>query len=182
MKILVIGLGSIGQRHLQNLKKIYSKANFFALRFSNKNLIIKNVQVVKKYNKLTKEHNADYLSYIEIQDRFSIGLDAINIAPELGQIETCAIIDILNDHDDLLEELFQICYNSKRWVKWVPRDYDPINNKLELIKICGHYILSDKKYEELMKIFSYKSGINENEISMIIREKIKRYLKSLVEA
>ena len=67
-------------------------------------------------------------------------------------------------------------------MKWVPRDYDPINNKLELIKICGHYILSDKKYEELMKRFSDKSGINENEISMIIREKIKRYLKSLVEA
>ena len=159
-----------------NLCKMKNTGNY------NQDCLYDMIQVVKKYNKLTKEHNADYLSYIEIQDRFSIGLDAINIAPELGQIETCAIIDILNDHGDLLEELFQICYNSKRWVKWVPRDYDPINNKLELIKICGHYILSDKKYEELMKRFSDKSGINENEISMIIREKIKRYLKSLVEA
>ena len=159
-----------------NLCKMKNTGNY------NKDCLYDMIQVVKKYNKLTKEHNADYLSYREIQDRFSIGLDAINIAPELGQIETCAIIEILNDHDDLLEELFQICYNSKRWVKWVPRDYDPINNKLELIKICGHYILSDKKYEELMKRFSNISGINENEISMIIREKIKRYLKSLVEA
>lgn len=60
MKILVIGLGSIGQRHLQNLKKIYSKANFFALRFSNKNLIIKNAQVVKKYN-IAKYYNIKIL-------------------------------------------------------------------------------------------------------------------------
>ena len=32
MNILIIGLGSIGQRHLRNLKKIQPKAKFYALR------------------------------------------------------------------------------------------------------------------------------------------------------
>ena len=32
MKILFLGLGSIGQRHLQNAKKIFNDSEFFALR------------------------------------------------------------------------------------------------------------------------------------------------------
>ena len=46
MKILFIGLGSIGQRHLTNAKKIFGKAEFFALRIKNKNFIIKNAKLV----------------------------------------------------------------------------------------------------------------------------------------
>ena len=32
MNILIIGLGSIGQRHLRNLKIIEPKSNFYAIR------------------------------------------------------------------------------------------------------------------------------------------------------
>lgn len=48
MKILFIGLGSIGQRHLINAKKVFAKAKFFALRVKNKNLIIKNAKLKGK--------------------------------------------------------------------------------------------------------------------------------------
>ena len=41
MKILFVGLGSIGQRHLQNLKKIRKDVELFALKTSNNNEIIK---------------------------------------------------------------------------------------------------------------------------------------------
>ena len=51
MKILLVGLGSIGQRHLLNLKKIYPGAFFFALRKKNKSLVIKD-------NKSFKEQKA----------------------------------------------------------------------------------------------------------------------------
>ncbi len=47
MKILLVGLGSIGQRHLLNLKKIYPGAFFFALRKKNKSLVIKDTKVLK---------------------------------------------------------------------------------------------------------------------------------------
>ena len=48
MNILFLGLGSIGQRHLINAKKIFKKAKFYAFRKKNSNLIIKNVKVKKK--------------------------------------------------------------------------------------------------------------------------------------
>ena len=34
MKILFLGLGSIGQRHLQNAKKIFNNAKFFSYRIT----------------------------------------------------------------------------------------------------------------------------------------------------
>ena len=56
MNILIIGLGSIGQKHLRNLKKIMPLAKFFAIRkkfstplLNNKNQPIKG-DIKKKYN------------------------------------------------------------------------------------------------------------------------------------
>ena len=52
MNILILGLGSIGQRHLRNIKKINPNVKIFALRkkyttplLNNKNIVIKG-----KYN------------------------------------------------------------------------------------------------------------------------------------
>ena len=56
MNILILGLGSIGQRHLRNIKKINPKAQIFALRkkyttplLNNKNKVI-NGDVKRKYS------------------------------------------------------------------------------------------------------------------------------------
>ena len=51
MKILFVGLGSIGQRHLQNIKKIFPKSFLYALRKKNKSLVIKNTKLIKQKDK-----------------------------------------------------------------------------------------------------------------------------------
>ncbi|WP_075521175.1 Gfo/Idh/MocA family protein [Candidatus Pelagibacter communis] len=72
MNILILGLGSIGQRHLRNLKKIDKKINFYAVRkkfftphLDNKNKVIKG-DIKKKYNimylKNLDQINKDQLS------------------------------------------------------------------------------------------------------------------------
>ena len=57
-----------------------------------------------------------------------------------------------------------ICYDSKKWVKWVSPSFDPYYNKEQLIKICGHYVLS---YPEFIKDIKSK-------FSAQIDEKIKQ--------
>ena len=106
----------------------------------------KMVSICKKFGKKSKEHNGDYLSNKEYKDRFDLGLDSINIAPEFGQLETLCYLDEMGDD---IEEYYQICYDSKRWEKWVDNDFVPEDNKKELIKICGHYVFSDKKFIEI---------------------------------
>mgnify|MGYP003131767902 CR=1 FL=1 len=101
------------------------------------------VDVCKNWNVLSKEHNGDYLTNEDIKVRFDIGLDSLNIAPEFGQLETLCYLEHMGDD---IEDYYQICYQSNRWKKWVDNDFVPENNKKELIKICGHYVLSDKKF------------------------------------
>ena len=121
------------------------------------------IDVCKYWNILSKEHNGDYLSNQEMKDKFSVGLDAINIAPEFGQFETLCYLEEMGDD---IEDYYKICYDSKRWEKWVSSDFIPNKNKKELIKICGHYVLSDEAFKNI------KPNIDEK-IKSAIKNKLK---------
>ena len=128
------------------------------------------INICKLFDKKSKEHNGDYLSDDEYKARFDLGLDAINIAPEFGQLETlCYLDEIGND----IEDYYQICYNSNRWQQWVDDDFVPENNKREVIKICGHYVLSDDKF------LLIKPNIDDK-INRVIKNKL-RILHELVD-
>lgn len=118
--------------------------------FNNKRLE-KFVEVVKSYGLLSKEHNGDYLTEsFDVEMRFQAGLDAINIAPEYGQIESEFYLDACKQDSELFESLYQICYNSGKWKKWVV-DINRIS-KEQLIMTCCHYVLSDNEFVEKIKV------------------------------
>ena len=104
------------------------------------------IRVCKRWGKLSKEHNGDYLTSEDVKVRFDVGLDSLNIAPEFGQLETLCYLEHMGDD---IEDYYKICYDSKRWEKWVSDDFVPEDNKKELIKICGHYVLSNEKFKNI---------------------------------
>ncbi|MCK9415343.1 hypothetical protein M0Q97_01640 [Candidatus Dojkabacteria bacterium] len=128
----------------------------------------KMIKICNKYNILSKEHNGDYLTQDEIKKRFDIGLSAINIAPEFGVYETDILLEYMNDEQKL--NFFNICFNSNKWVKWVNNKFNPLTNKNELMKICGHYQFSNPKFIDM--------HIN---CDIEIKEKIYEKLKKLYE-
>ena len=77
------------------------------------------------------------------------------LAPELGQIETKAILETIyslaseNKKQNLFEKFYKICLNSKKWVKWVSKDFKPEENKEKLINICGHYVFSYPEFQDI---------------------------------
>lgn len=116
--------------------------NFYAMK--------EMVNIVKnEFGKLTKEHNGDYQSLDIIKTKFEIGLDSINIAPELGTIESSVIIENLTE--DELETFFYIVFMNKTWKKWFPENFNPFRNKKLLIKTCGHYVYSHPIIEKLIE-------------------------------
>jgi hypothetical protein len=129
------------------------------------------IKVCKQNNLLSKEHNGDYIPVSVIKEKFNLGLDSINIAPEFGLIETQTYLDFIKD-DIIFNEYWKMCYDSKKWVKWVNQDFDPYLNKKELIKICGHYVLSNSIF--LDKIKNKFPNINQQ-----IRNNIKNKLNEL---
>lgn len=138
------------------------------------NRLTQMINVVKSFGLMSKEHNGDFQSDNIIVEKFNLGLDAINIAPEYGQFETELILKLLNDEQ--IEEFFKICYNSNKWQKWVGSDFVPINNKKELILISGHYVFSNNDF------LNIKSVLDKNIDNFIIDEisnKIKKLISCL---
>ena len=126
------------------------------------------ITVVKKYRKLTKEHNGDWMKKEDFVSRFENKLDGLNIAPELGTIETKVVLEHIKDEEDF-EKFFKLCVDSGKWKKWVSKDFVPEDNKRKLIEICGHYVFSKQEFNEI------KNKI-EN-IDEIIKERLYKQLK-----
>ena len=137
----------------------------------DKDRLVEMVNLAKKYNLLSKEHNGDYIPVSTIKEKFELGLDAINIAPEFGLIETQTYLDNIKD-ENTFNRFWEICYKSDKWVKWVNEDFNPNEQKEELIKICGHYVLSNPEF--LSEIKSQFPNIDEQ-----IKNNIKNKLNSL---
>jgi hypothetical protein len=130
----------------------------------DKDRLLSMVKVAKSWNLLSKEHNGDYIPVNLIHEKMLLGLDAINIAPEFGLIETLSYI-----HNGIdINKFWEICFNSRRWEKWVDKNFNPYTQKLDLIKICGHYVLSTS---EFLKI--------KPNIDPIIKNNIKKKLHKL---
>ena len=90
-----------------------------------------------------KEHNSDYLSDEEIIKRIESGVDSLNIAPEMGVIETSVILNRLKKNESLRNDFFNLCYSSGKWRKWVDKEPDPET----IAKICGHYTFGSKEFQ-----------------------------------
>lgn len=116
----------------------------------NNNRLEKFIEVVKSFDLMSKEHNGDYLTdSFDVEVRFASGLDAINIAPEYGQIESEFYLEMCKKDSALFEQLYEICYNSGKWKKWIP-DVSRVS-KSQIIMTCCHYILSDKSFIDNIK-------------------------------
>ena len=129
-----------------------------------------------------KEHNADYLSNHSLSLHPRLGIHAANIAPEFGVVETKAFIEILKKFNKtkLLEEFYEISYNSNKWKKWLVPNSNA--DKVQKAIISGHYIFSNKKFEILKKkvqLFLLKKNINlNNHLQKSIYYSIHRYAKN----
>jgi len=134
------------------------------------------INLCKKYGFISKEHNGDWVSIDLMKEKFELGLDCINVAPELGQIETKTILksikSIANDEkqNKLFEQFYQICLLSKKWVKWVSKDFNPEENKEKLINICGHYVFSYPEFQELKNELNFVDKDIKRDLLIKLRE------------
>jgi len=116
----------------------------------NNGRLVNFIEVVKEFGLMSKEHNGDYLiDSFDVETRYASGLDAINIAPEFGQIESEFYLEQTKG-SFLFDVLYEICYTSGKWKKWIP-DVSRVS-KEQIIITCGHYILSEGEFEEKVKI------------------------------
>lgn len=129
------------------------------------------------YGFLFKEHNADYLPAADIALRPAAGVDAINIGPELGVIETTAIarLAMTNGADDELRAFFNRAVECGKWRKWIYGADPPARMKAV---IAGHYCQQSPEYQELMAVLEARVDV-ENIVRSELRARIDCYARSL---
>ena len=130
------------------------------------------ISLAKEHSLLSKEHNGDYIPVSTVHEKLALGLDAINIAPEFGLIETETYLDLITD-EEFVEAFWKICYDSKKWVKWVDSSFDPLTQKLDLIRICGHYVLTSPEFIAL----GYRSSYIDGEVQQRVKAKLDELYK-----
>tara|TARA_Y100000593_G_C4307212_1_gene336373 strand:+ start:1327 stop:2322 length:996 start_codon:yes stop_codon:yes gene_type:complete len=135
------------------------------------------IDICRKHGLKSKEHNGDYLTPDDIKKRFKLGLSAINIAPEFGVIETqCILEEILNHFDEKsLNKFYKLCYDSEKWVKWLPSSINCCTNEMKkhvIIRTSGHYVFASEEFKAIKAKFP---GVDDK-IRRRIRQRIEEIL------
>lgn len=155
---------------LNNLKLI--KKNFLKInRISN---------ICKNNNLMLKQHNTDYLKYRILKQLPKLNIDAVNIAPEFGYVESFALFKLLKEtkKNKLLDNFLELSYNSKKWEKWLNK-----NSKLSDLEkslLAGHYIFGTKSFKSLKRniVSSLSSNIDLDQYLIgQLKKRILYYMK-----
>lgn len=96
-----------------------------------------------------KEHNADYSAAADLRLRAAAGVDAVNIGPELGVLETTVVARAASEHglDAELSDFFDAAVASRRWTKW---SYGAEPSARMKAVVAGHYCQSSPQYQALL--------------------------------
>ena len=178
---------------LTNFKKFTRDAKFFS-NYSNKQFIvcqtgslvksvfqvgqfdIESVKIMKKIAQenglLLKEHNCDYLNLEQIHLRRQYGINAINIAPEFGVIQSNLLYNISKELglDKEIDEFKKLVLKKEKWKKW---NYNNENNLIKFFS-AGHYHFNTKIYKNL--IFKINQKVNfQRKLNKSIENNLLRY-------
>jgi hypothetical protein len=105
-----------------------------------------------------KEHNADYLSFDDLKLRQDV--DAINIAPMLGVLQTSYVLHRSVVHGFDTTPFLNRAYESKRWKKWLHKN--TADNKYLCALTAGHYVFTSDEYKGLVDRLDKIEDVHEN--------------------
>lgn len=99
---------------------------------------------------LFKEHNADYFTADDITQRIEAGIDSLNIAPQLGKVQT----DLLKEFapKDLWSTFSDLVYSQNYWHRWVPEGE---TDRDIAVSVSGHYLFSSQTYKDIIASIDY---------------------------
>lgn len=94
---------------------------------------------------LFKEHNADYLNIDDIKLREHAGVDALNVAPQLGCIQS-KVLYMLGKNKIELDKFINLVLEKSFWKKWCTSDINDIETKFIS---AAHYSFDSKECRDL---------------------------------
>jgi tagatose-1,6-bisphosphate aldolase non-catalytic subunit AgaZ/GatZ len=100
-----------------------------------------------------KEHNADYLTSADIWLRRQAEIDALNIAPQLGTVQSYVSGHLSMTRSGPTQEwdnFAAMVYSKKLWKKWMPSG---MNDKNLAVQVSGHYFFGTPEYRAVQSTY-----------------------------
>jgi predicted dehydrogenase len=175
MNILIVGFGSIGQRHLQNLLKEYPNNKYYVYKKAHYIDVIKDCSIISNdmetyYNNVTFINNINNIDYIDTAFICNNTSDHMSIALKLSQQKINLFIEKPLSHNSEDIDLLKINIEKNKSAVMVgfQTKFNPLYLKLKLLiknqKVtfvnCKWltYLPNWHKYEDYQK--SYTSNIS----------------------
>jgi hypothetical protein len=101
---------------------------------------------------LFKEHNGDYFNETDIANRIAAGIDSINIAPQLGKLQT----DITKTFAsaDVWKKFSDYVYGQNKWQRWVEPG---VTDQDIAVSVSGHYCFNSQEYKDVLAAIDYEA-------------------------
>jgi tagatose-1,6-bisphosphate aldolase non-catalytic subunit AgaZ/GatZ len=143
--------------------------------YANTSAVSELANVCKRKQLMLKAHNSDYLDRVTIGTLRYCGVNAINIAPELGTLESKTMIHEYRKQGqfDLADRFIQIAYESGKWFKWMIDPTNPASREYRAL-IAGHYVLRHKDMPSIQSTYRFQEACQN-----AIKERIEFYLTNL---
>jgi hypothetical protein len=125
-----------------------------------------------------KAHNCDYLDECAWGTLRRAGVDAVNVAPEYGVVETGALLDALRRTGMVgeSERFLELAYESGMWRKWMASTTSA--SDYERAVISGHYVFSSPQFAIIRGRLERRYRGGAYELDRELRTAIKRRLTS----
>jgi hypothetical protein len=109
------------------------------------------VRVANENGVKLKEHNADYLTAEQIKLRKAAGVHAMNIAPQLGVVQTKLLKEMALSRGGEAQwaDFSKVVLASGRWKKWTNSEEDA-----QKVVVAGHYCFSGPEYQAILNQIS----------------------------
>ena len=119
-----------------------------------------------------KEHNCDYLNFDQIKLRKLYNIDALNIAPEFGYIQSLLTLRLCKEYKiKEFDNFYKFVIKKKSWIKW---NYNNENNEIKFLS-SAHYHFNSNIYKKVLtKLSKYLDF--EKKLYSNISYRLKNYL------
>ena len=119
---------------------------------------------------LFKEHNADYFTKEDIVKRIQAGIDSLNIAPQLGKVQTTLLKAFAPQ--PLWKKFSDYVYSKKYWERWVTPG---VTDQDIAVSVSGHYCFNSEEYKKIMysidiEDFNFRLSLEINDLLDIYKK------------
>lgn len=163
MKVLILGLGSIAQKHIDALRFIDLQTKIFALRSNKTAKVFQDVTNIFSWEDIPKDINFVIISnptsehFKSIKQSIQLNIPLFIEKPPLMELDNVdELIELIKDNNIRTYVAFNLRFHPA--IQWLKRNL-PLNKVFEVQTYCGSYLPEWRPGKDYKEVYSAKKTL-----------------------